>query len=240
MHVDLADLQGPPSEWPERRALSESESKAKVLRRYQSNDSCSMMLSSPLAPDECECSLCCFLSVTGICLFSGLVSRFSPVMWICFSLHLFHASHRQCVIICFSPVMCYTCFMLFASHADLLVRYTYFMLLVSHVDLLVHYTCSMLLAIHVELFVRYTCFVLLASHVDLFVHYTCFVLLASHVDLFICYNCFMLLASHVELFVHYNCFMLLVSHVDLFVRYTCFMILRTLPTPNHLSMSLMN
>ena len=49
----VADLQDA-SEWPERRALLDSESKAKVLRRYQSNDSCSMMLSSPLAPEECE------------------------------------------------------------------------------------------------------------------------------------------------------------------------------------------
>ncbi|XP_070197674.1 mdm2-binding protein-like [Littorina saxatilis] len=50
--VVFPDLQGPVTEWPERRAMSNTESKAKVLRRYQSNESCSMMLSSPLGPDD--------------------------------------------------------------------------------------------------------------------------------------------------------------------------------------------
>ncbi|XP_076449936.1 mdm2-binding protein-like isoform X2 [Babylonia areolata] len=50
--IPLLDLERVSSEWPERRALLENESKAKVLRRYQSNESCSLMLSSPLAPED--------------------------------------------------------------------------------------------------------------------------------------------------------------------------------------------
>ncbi|KAL8604010.1 hypothetical protein ACOMHN_039054 [Nucella lapillus] len=50
--VPLQDLENLCSEWPERRALLENESIAKVLRRYQSNESCSLMLSSPLGPED--------------------------------------------------------------------------------------------------------------------------------------------------------------------------------------------